>query len=274
MHVGGPPHDPREWHGADWPGSQPLPPPFAGPAPWLSGQPPQIPQAGYVRPAQRDRRWVPIAIVAAGLAGLLLLSWSGVLLFRQVTAGVTAPLPGGEGDGFPVPARSSAPGQPLPKELDDLQPVSIGARCVAPASQDSAGVPILYSTDQMLDGRFDTAWRCPGAAVGEEIVIDFGRPVTITALALVPGYAKIDPHDGVDRFSQNRTITGLTWGFDNGSALDHVIARPSPQFDDIELTSPVETRFIVLEIKTTGNESADRDFTAISELAFVGFVPG
>ena len=46
---------------------------------------------------------------------------------------------------------------------------------------------------------------------------------------------------------------------------------PRPEMETIELSHPVVTSTVVLEIATTGNDSAERDFTPISEVAFEGY---
>jgi hypothetical protein len=43
--------------------------------------------------------------------------------------------------------------------------------------------------------------RCPGSAVGHQLVYDFGSPVTLTSVGLVREYAKVDPVDGSNRFA-------------------------------------------------------------------------
>ena len=144
--------------------------------------------------------------------------------------------------------------------------------CQAPAGTDAGGNVVQYFGEQTIDNRLDTAWRCPGSAVGEELVFDFGHPVTIRDVGLVPGYAKVDEFDGTNRFTQNRTVSGVTWRFDDGTALDQVIRFPSPTFDRVALSEPVTTRTVVLEIASTGNADASRDYTVISEVAFQGGV--
>jgi hypothetical protein len=93
----------------------------------------------------------------------------------------------------------------------------VSATCQAPPGVDSAGNPVTYEPEPALDGIGSTAWRCPGSAIGAQLVFDFGAPVTLTSVARVPGYAKIDPVDGTDRFAENRTVTAVAWRFDSGT---------------------------------------------------------
>lgn len=153
---------------------------------------------------------------------------------------------------------------------DPLRPSSVSATCQAPPGVDAANVPVTYDPIHTLDGVGGTAWRCPGAAVGEQLVFDFGRPVTLASVGLVPGYDKIDPVDGTDRFGENRTVTAVTWRFDGGDAHRQEIASPSRSMARSELDEPVTTTRVVLEITRTGNDGAVRDFTTISDVAFTG----
>jgi hypothetical protein len=135
---------------------------------------------------------------------------------------------------------------------------------------DAANAPVSYDAMNVLDGVGSTAWRCPGSAVGQQLVFDFGRPVTLASVGLVPGYDKVDPVDGKDRFAENRTVTSVTWRFDDGAGHRQEIAIPTRTMVQERLSRPVTTTRVVLEITGTGNDGAIRDFTTISDVAFVG----
>jgi len=135
---------------------------------------------------------------------------------------------------------------------------------------DAAGVPVTYDPVNTLDGVGGTAWRCPGSAVGQRLVLDFGRPVLLTSVGLVPGYDKTDPVDGTDRFGENRTVTAVTWSFDTGAAHRQDVPLPGRAMARARLEAPVTTTRVVLEIAGTGNDGAIRDFTTISDVAFTG----
>jgi hypothetical protein len=158
-----------------------------------------------------------------------------------------------------------------PSRVGPLHPVSVTATCQAPPGVDSAGNPVSYEPELTLDSEGATAWRCPGSAVGQQLVYDFGTPVTLASVALVPGYAKVDPVDGSDRFTENRTVTAVVWMFDYGAPHEQAIASPSPAMAESELSTGVVTRQVVLEIAGTGNPDAVRDFTAISDVHFTGY---
>jgi hypothetical protein len=158
-----------------------------------------------------------------------------------------------------------------PSRVGPLQPVSVTATCQAPPGVDSVGNTITYEPELTLDAVGATAWRCPGSATGHRLVYDFGAPVTIASLALVPGYAKVDPVDGTDRFAENRTVTAVVWWFDDGTSHRQTIASPGPSPAEADLSAGVVTSQVVLEIADTGNDGATRDFTAISDVSFTGY---
>lgn len=220
------------------------------------------------RPPSRAS-WVPLAWIGAGIGALVLLGFAGALLIGQLNESpINAPAAAIETTERPRRDVPTPPRAPLPSRA--IQPVAVRASCEAPPGQDANGNRVDYWAEQTVDGFFDTAWRCPGSATREQLIYDFGHTVTLTAVGLVPGYAKVDPFDGTNRFLQNRTVTGVSWIFDDGSALDQVIARPQPMLTGVELVTPVTTRMVVLHIATTGNDFAERDYTAISEVSFEG----
>jgi hypothetical protein len=97
-----------------------------------------------------------------------------------------------------------------------------------------------------------TAWRCPGSAVGQQLVYDFGRSVTLTAVGLVPGYAEVDPMDGTDRFAESRTVTAVKWRFDDRRMHRQTISSPGPGMVSVDLPRAVSTSEVVLEIAAPG----------------------
>jgi hypothetical protein len=171
----------------------------------------------------------------------------------------------------PAPAVAPAPAAPVPPPaVGPLLPVAVSATCQAPPGVDAAGAPVSYDAMNTLDGAGGTAWRCAGSAVGQRLVFDFGRPVVLASVALVPGYDKTDPVDGTDRFGENRTVTAVTWGFDTGGVHRQDVPTPSRAMAEVRLGAPVTTTRVVLEIAGTGNDGAIRDFTTISDVAFTG----
>jgi hypothetical protein len=152
-----------------------------------------------------------------------------------------------------------------------LRPEFVSAGCQALPGEDSVGNTITFEPALTLDGVPGTAWRCAGSAVGQRLAFDFGREVTLTSGGLIPGYPKVDPFDGTDRFLESRTITRVVWEFDDGTRQVQPFSPPRPALDQVVLDAPVTTEQVVVEIVTTGNDTAVRDFTAISEVALEGY---
>lgn len=271
-------------------------------AAWPSAQvAPAVDEEAGPRHAHRapDRR--PLVMAALACAGLLVvgggyLVGDRLLLADHATAvaqdGAGTPDPaadagpatdpgladvGSQEDVDPVPTvpvPSPAPVPPAapvpPPAVGPLLPVSVSATCQAPPGVDAAGAPVSYDAMNTLDGVGGTAWRCAGSAVGQRLVFDFGRPVALASVGLIPGYDKTDPVDGTDRFGENRTVTVVTWGFDTGAVHRQDVAVPSRAMARTLLGKPVTTTRVVLEIAGTGNDGAIRDFTTISDVAFTG----
>ncbi|MGY2083217.1 discoidin domain-containing protein [Blastococcus sp. SYSU DS0539] len=245
------------------PAAPPVGPPAAPPV-RLSAAPPAVPLVG---PRRRER---PIGLLVATAVALVLVVAGGLFVADLISTDGAAPdgTPVADGGGTATEggtdtAAGSATSAPL-------QPVSVRATCQAPPGVDAAGNAVTYDPELTLDGVGATAWRCAGSAVGQQLVYDFGAPVTVTSVGLVPGYAKVDPADGTDRFLENRTVTEVVWRFDEGQPVRQTIASPSPTAAELEPPDGVTTRRVVLEIGGTGNDAAVRDFTAISDVRFAG----
>jgi len=241
-----------------------------------------------------DRR--PLVVAALACAGVLVVGGGGYLVGDRLLLADDAPAVAQDGPGAPDPAADAGPatdpgladvGSPEdvgsqedvapiptvpvpPPVVGPLLPVSVSATCQVPPGVDAAGAPVSYDAVNTLDGVGGTAWRCAGSAVGQRLVFDFGRPVALASVGLVPGYDKTDPVDGTDRFGENRTVTAVTWGFDTGGVHRQDVAAPGRAMAAVRLGEPVTTTRVVLEIAGTGNDGAIRDFTTISDVAFTG----
>ena len=275
--------DPPGGGGSSWgpPPGPPVPPPGPAPAPWLpAGQPQPPPPGSYPFPQPTGPapggagggggRWIAIA---AAFVVLVLLG-VGIAWFL-------AGDPGSDDDAAADTTRSTSEAPTTPPEGDPseapttgpsapLRPTGVAATCQADPGVDSAGEVVTYEPMLTLDGLLDTAWRCPGSAVGVSITYTFDTPVTVTEVGLVPGYAKVDPSDGTDRFAENRTVTAVAWRFDGGETHLQSIPSPGPVMSTEALSAPVTTTRVVLEIAGTGNDAAARDFTAISDVQING----
>jgi hypothetical protein len=219
------------------------------------------------------------AVLGAGVAVTLALPLMDITAMpaaaQRGPAPATSPAPAGSGatsDRATSDSGSASTGRVAATKIPrPLQPAHASATCTAEPSQDGAGNVVSYEAFQVVDGIRETAWRCPGSAVGERLVLQFAEPVTVTSVALVPGYDKRDPFDGVDRFTDNRTVTSAVWSFDGGSGTQQVIPDPDRALQQLRLPDPVRTMTVTLEIAGTGNSAARRDFTAISEVRISGY---
>lgn len=122
-----------------------------------------------------------------------------------------------------------------------------------------------------VDGDPTTAWRTPGSGVGETITFEFAEgPVVITEVGLIPGYAKVDPVDGTDRFFENRRIRAVEWAFDGATTQGQAFSEdPTVQFTEI---ASVPTESITLTIMETTDGT--RDYAPISEIVVRGYPVG
>ena len=156
-------------------------------------------------------------------------------------------------------------------------PISATADCTAPAGVDAAGAAQTYEPDKAIDGKKETAWRCQGDAAGRTLVVDFGSPVQLTSVGLIPGFDKVDPSDGADRFVQDRTVVRVRWTFDNGGTVESTPNgdRSAPPTNVAVRTTTV--RMTILETRAGSNVTNKSgvtldavDSSAVSEVVFSG----
>lgn len=236
-------------------------------------------------PARRPApAWLPwlVALVlltlVAGVGGYLLVSAGDDRADDRAGNERTAdgPTGGPSGDGATEPDQpdSSGTGGPVaapdPADVVDLTAgVSAEVPAVAPPSRDRANRPVRFVPANMWDGKPRTSWRMPGDGTGQTLVFDLGRDVVITEVGMINGYAKVDGPD--NWYRGNRRIRAVQWEFDDGTRVTQELA------DDQELQmadlGPVATRTIrvhLLTVTPPGKGPNGRDFTAISEIRFLG----
>src|SRR6266545_1427455 len=184
---------------------------------------------------------------AAGLTGVAMAAASlRLLLVARVR---------GAGGG-----RRVSPARPV------LRPDRLRASATAEPALDASGERVSYGAANLVDDDPTTAWRVSGDGVGTTIRAEWDEPVALTSIGVVPGYAKVDAADHTDRFHQERRVVAVRCSFDHDPAVTVTFA------DLAELqtfTVDVRTRRVTIEITRT-TAAPERDFTAISELAFVG----
>jgi hypothetical protein len=203
---------------------------------------------------------------------------------KTAPAGIDDPAPSGASTGVETAPASNEEPEPRPSPPPTatveaavppaaaagpparLLPVAVTASSAAPPGVDSSGSEIRYEPELAVDGDPSTAWRTPGDGVNEALVITLDTARRVTELGLLPGYAKIDPFDGSNRFLENRRVRRARFSFSDGSALEVTYAEvPVVQYIDVDV---VTTTVAVEVLETTTNPA--RDFTAISEVEIVG----
>lgn len=148
--------------------------------------------------------------------------------------------------------------------------VAAQASAVAPDGTDDAGNTVSYPAANVADGVLETAWRATGDATGQRILLTFSGPVRVTAVGMVPGYAKVDAASGVDRFAQNRRVVGVDWVGANGTSVHQDLAdSPDMQMQSVDVVTDSLTVVI-----TATSAPGERDFTAISEIQVLGHPGG
>jgi hypothetical protein len=165
------------------------------------------------------------------------------------------------------PATSSSP---TTGAVTRLRPTDVLASSTAPNATDAAGHIVSYDAKLVSDDDPATAWRTAGDGGGQFLELTFDHAATVERLGMIPGYAKVDPLDATDRFSQNRRVTRARYVFDDGQAVVQDLAG-LPQLQQLALKTPEISRHVRVEILAT-TSPGDRafDYTAISEIAVFG----
>ena len=268
--------------------------------------PPSLATVGGFTVLAAASLWIPAPVTV--VLGLVVLALSAAVLSRAATAGgaggghglaglATAALglllvgllhlpggPAGDGDRLafhltppagatPAPPETTPPpttAPPSDREPVRLRPAEVEASATARPSVDGAGQPVTFEAANLVDGRPDTAWRAAGDGVGQTLTFRFDRAVHVNAIGLLPGYAKVDPVSGTDRFPQNRRVTTASYHLD-GSPPVAVRFSDTPDLQWLEVGA--ETTAVVVEITGT-TEAAERDYTAVSEVQITGWPAG
>jgi hypothetical protein len=126
-----------------------------------------------------------------------------------------------------------------------LLPSYVNASAAAPA----------FAAANLADGSEATAWRVPGSGVGSTLAFAFGGPVHLSAIGIAAGS------------TQDRRVTEMLCAFADGSSA---VASYSDIRGLQAVGVDVDTTTVSLTI-TESSINAARDFTAISEVVFVGW---
>jgi len=166
----------------------------------------------------------------------------------------------------PVPTEPPATSPPVPEELTGS--VSASASATAEDNVDAAGTVTTYAASNVLDGDPSTGWRTRGDGEGVTLMLALPWRRHLTEVGLIPGYAKVDPTNGRDRFPEERRIRTVRWRFDDGTTVEQELAdEPTMQRQAVDVT----TTSVVIEIVATTEPGDDRyDYTAISDVSLLG----
>lgn len=166
-------------------------------------------------------------------------------------------------------ASATAAASPISPAAVALRPTQVSASSFAPPSTTASGQPVTFEPEHLIDGDTTTAWRVAGDGVGSTINIAFSGAVHLTEIGLIPGYAKVDPTDGTDRWSQNGRVARARFTFTDGQTID-VDYSDTPQWATIGVN--VTTASVRMTVLAT--RPGTRGYTAVSEIAFAGSTTG
>lgn len=181
------------------------------------------------------------------------------------------PTPSPSAESSPEPVVDSTPHS----LLDGSVGVTITATRTAESSTDSDGNVVHYDPANVADDDPETAWRMPFNEWqwNDYILITFDRPVTITELGLIPGYAKVDSASGADRFTQNHRLCSVTWETSSGSYWSQELEE-KPTMQTVPVAGEVTWLRLgaMVSCSLLEGDKPARDFIAISDITVRGTV--
>ena len=242
----------------------------------------------FIEDNEAPSKW-PLLLSLLGIAAAALVIFLAVRPFLDDepdyiadTAAPTTVAPGVVPSGAPVtvgpaettvaPAETTtaAPAPVVP--AGPVAPTGAEATCTARGSTDSRGNPVDFKPENTVDGDTASAWRCEGSGQGVTITYPLAGPTHVVQLGAIPGYARIDPYNGDDRFVENRRVSSARWicldaaGAELGSAPQNFADDRSMQ--TIDVTGFDACSAVRVEI-TGSTQSSRRDFVAISEVTII-----
>jgi hypothetical protein len=141
----------------------------------------------------------------------------------------------------------------------------VESTCRSKDSVDAAGNPVSYAPAYAFDADLTTAWRCDGPASGQRLSFDVPEGTRVAELGLVPGYAKTDPANGVDRYAENNRITRVRWILGGGrSHVQELTGDPDDRSLRTLRIPATATTSVTLEV--LASEPGPRNTIAVSEI--------
>jgi hypothetical protein len=213
-----------------------------------------------------ERRSPVLWILAAALV-LVLVAAGWWFLVRDHGSDPTADDPGSSGS-------AQEPGTGSGADVDVAGRASAKAPTTAKPNEDVNGDQVSYDASNMLDGVPDTAWRAPGDATGMKLTFTLREPTELHQVGLVNGYAKTSTDSKgrtFDWYLGNRRIQAVTWIFDDGSKVRQELTE-TRELQLVDVPDAVTGRVVLklTAVSAPGEGNAARDFTAISEVSFLG----
>lgn len=165
------------------------------------------------------------------------------------------------GDTRPDPTvAATQPPEAVPRIVD------VSASDARADSTDSCGEPTSYQPIFSVDSVRETAWMVSGDGVGAVLTIELAEPSIVSEVGLVPGYDKLDPCTGTDRFDEMRRVTAVRWTLDDGISIDQELS-PTRTLQTTSENLPVVTSRVTMTIVSTTEPGVDRlDHTPVSEV--------
>ncbi len=242
-----------------------------------------VPPPSYPTAPNVTRSWLPwlialvvLALVAALGAFLLLGGDDGEQAAddsRDDQSQTSDPSDEGSDTGEPEQPDATGTGGPVdapdPDDVEDLtSDVTATVPSIAAPSRDRKGKPVRFVAANMWDGKPRTAWRMAGDGTGETITFDLGTDVVITDVGMINGYAKVD--GPINWYRSNRRVRAVQWEFDDGTRVTQEFG--DKQAMQMAAIGPLATRTIKVHLLTVTapGKTDGRDFTAISEVRFLG----
>lgn len=158
--------------------------------------------------------------------------------------------------------------EPAQNPVRALAPASYKASCATKPSTTSAGKKVTFGADHLVDDKTSTAWRCAGDGSKQQVTLRFAKPVKVTKVALVPGWAAKDKTSKADRFKENGAPSAVTWRFDDTS-VKQSIGTPRPDWAELSLKSPPTSKTVTLTIDAI-RKGERRAMVAVSEIRVYG----
>lgn len=212
-----------------------------------------------------DEHRVAVLVAAAVLVAV-------VVTIIVTLGGGSAPTPSGagaernpaNGPGGMPPVATQPTGTDRTRSVEVL---SARATCTAPDAVDGAGHLVSYRARNTIDGDLSTAWRCGGTALGVRLTFRLPPGTTVRQVGLVPGYAKTDPADGVDRYAEGNRITLVRWVLAPGVSILQRL-DPDPLDRSLQVLRVPATRTDVIRLQILTVARGSRNATAISTVRF------